>query len=401
MNTQTRLLRKTVLAAAVAIVVSGVASVGDFAGLETGMSPFVSTAYAGDGGSGNGQKGAMGGGRGGQGARGAGGQGQKGGRSVADVLADDDGDDDSDRPNWAGSDGDKDNTPGGGNAGDNNQKGGDYGDLFVILRNDDGSPVTAGDEVYILLSDGSVVLTEGGEVPPGTDATLLQAVEFGRMNIARSPASVIEHALTEALSKLDGLTIDATTIDGFTDESGRLTVDELTIDSPLENLALYEALLTAQPNDDGLLVVSATSSHDGADTTYTLLVDPSVRMDLAASAIAASSDKFGDLTMDEVVLISSFMGVDDELADLVEDYTYDPSDFYNTNVTILVEQPDGSFEKESVNLLVAVDFNTIERPYLDGDELKIDADTDGIDIFTQAADDSVQVLEYVHEYVVE
>ncbi len=92
MNTQTRLLRKTALAAAVAIVVSGVASVGDFAGLETGMSPFVSTAYAGDGGSGNGQKGAMGerpwrsGGQGGKGA-GAGGQGQRGGKSVADVLA--------------------------------------------------------------------------------------------------------------------------------------------------------------------------------------------------------------------------------------------------------------------------------------------------------------------------
>ena len=101
MNTQTKLLRKTALAAAVAIVVSGVASVGDFAGLETGMSPFVSTAYAGDNGSGGGQKGAMGEGRGGQGAKGAGGAGHRGGKSVQDVLADVDGDD-SDRPDWAG-----------------------------------------------------------------------------------------------------------------------------------------------------------------------------------------------------------------------------------------------------------------------------------------------------------
>ena len=102
MNTQTRLLRKTALAAAVTIVVSGVALVGDFAGLETGMSPFVSTAYAGDNGPGGGQKGAMGENRGGEGGRGAGGQGHKGGKSMADVLAEDDGDDDSDRPSWAG-----------------------------------------------------------------------------------------------------------------------------------------------------------------------------------------------------------------------------------------------------------------------------------------------------------
>lgn len=402
MNTQTRLLRKTALAAAVAIVVSGVGSVGGFAGLETGMSPIISTAYAGDGSSGGGHKGAMGENRGGQGGRGAGSQGHKGGRSVADVLADDDGDDDSDRPDWAQQPG-RDGKPGGGNAGDSTTKGGDYGDLFVILREDDGSPVTVGNEVYILLSDGTVVLTEGGEVPAGTDAALLQPVEFGRMNIARSPASVIEHALTEALSKLDGASIDAANIDEFTDESGRLTVDGLTIDSPVENLALYKALLLATPNDDGLLEITATSSHDGADATYTLLIDPAVRMDLAASAIAASSDKTGELGMDEVVLISSFMGVDDELADLVESYTYDRNTTYqDASVFILEEQPDGSYLKVEVDLLDAVTFNTIDRPMLDDqNNLVLDSDSDGIDVFTQAADDSVQVLEFVHEYAVE
>lgn len=402
MKTQNQLLRKTALAAAVAIVVGGVGSVGGFAGLEAGMSTIISSAYAGDGSSGGGHKGAMGENRGGQGGRGAGSQGHKGGRSLADVLADDDGDDDSDRPDWAQQPG-RDGKPGGGNAGDSTTKGADYGDLFVILRNDDGSPVTEGNEVYILLSDGTVVLTEGGEVPAGTDATLLQTVEFGRMNIARSPESVIEHALTEALSKLDDLSIDADNIDEFTDESGRLTVDGLTIDSPLENLALYKALLLATPNDDGVLELSATSSHDGADNTYTLLVDPDIRMDLAASALAASSDKTGDLTVDEVVLISSFMGVDDELASLVESYTYDRNITYqDTSVFILEDQGDGTWVKVEVDMLDVVDFSTIERLEFNADgDLIVDINSVGIDVFTQAADDSVQVLEYVHEYAVE
>lgn len=282
MKTQTLLLRKTALAAAVALVIGGFASLDYPVGTEIGMSSFISSAYAGDGSSGGGHKGAMGenrGGQGGQGAQGAGGQGNRGGRSVADVLADDDGDDDSDRPDWAGVTGGEDRPGGGGNIEPGTPKGDEYGDLFVILRNDDGSPVTEGNEVYILLSDGTVVLTEGGEVPAGTDATLLQSVEFGRMNIARSPASVIEHALTEALSKLDKLEITGDNIDDFTDESGRLTVDGLTIDSPLESLALYQALVDAdakEVNEDGMLVISATSSHDGADTTYTLLVDPAI-----------------------------------------------------------------------------------------------------------------------------
>jgi len=413
MNTQIRVLKRTALAVAITMVIGGVASLDRSIETETGMSSFISAAYAGDGGSGGGQKGAMGAGRGGQGGQGAGGQGQgqgqRGGKSVADVLADDGAEEDSDRPEWAGVPG-RDGKPGGGNAGGSTQKGGDYGDLFVVLRDNDGEPIAApGNEVYILLSDGRVVMTVDGEVPAAY-ADLAQPVEFGRMNIARAPDSVLEHSLTEALSKLDGLIITPETIATLTDASGRLlTNDNLTIDSPLENLALYEALLTA-PTVDGMLVLSATSSHDGADATYTVLVDPAVRLDLAASAIAASSDKTGALTVDEIVLISSFMGVDDELGALVSgDYTYDKdAAFAGEEATILVDpEGDGTYitvTGEVLNLMNEYSpdaFNVIQQPvvmdYPNEADVQFEEGLTGISLFTQAADDAVQVLEFVHD----
>ena len=411
MNTSRTMWKKTTVALAVAVVIGGAATFNPVVEPDLGTFSLVSSAYAhedggtSEGGSG-GHRGAMGAQQGGRGGGGTGGQGYHGGRSMSDVLSDDGDEEDSDRPEWAGVPG-RDGKPGRPAAGEDTQKGGDYGDLFVVLRNDDGSPVTVGSEHYILLADGTVVLTEGGEVPPGVSAELLQPVEFGRMNIARAPDSVMEHALTEALSKLDGLTVTAETIEALTDAAGRFTIDGLTIDSPLENLALYQALLTAETNDEGVLVLTATSSHDGADTTYTLLVDPTLRLDLAASALAASSDKTGELLIDEVVLISSFLGVEDELAALVGAYNYDREAAYDVVVNVLVEQPDGSFVPTDVNLyqtLSADDgdiygFNTVERPYLlpDG-SLAVDTNLTGIDIFTQAADDAVQAIEFVHEF---
>lgn len=410
MKTRGHTLRKTAVAAAVVMAVASTALIGDMPTYELGLSPFISAAYAREEGSGHagagGQNGAMGGQRGGQGGEHAAGQGHRGGKSVADVLSDDGSEEDSDRPEWAQTPG-RDNKPGGGNAGGSTKKGDDYGDLFVILRDEDGTPTAvpnAPGEVYILLSNGEVIATVDGEVPEGTDASLLQAVEFGRMNIARSPDRVLDHALLEALSKLatlgeDGtLVITADNLESLTDAAGRLVVDGATIDSPLENLALYEALLSAQ-TVDGMLVLSASSSKDGTDGTYTVLVDPSLRLDLAASALAASSDKTGDLTIDEVMLISSFLDVDDDLATLVTDYSYDTQSAYaGEMVTVLVETQPDVYELKTVPLLSNVEFNTIDRYYIDDDgDVESEHDGEGIDAFVQAADDAVQVIEFVHD----
>lgn len=311
----------------------------------------------------------------------------RGRRTLDDVLsaAAEDGGEDSDRPDWAGTPGNE-GKPGGGNAGDNTKKGGDYGDLWIILRDDNGVPIlNDGGFVQPLDADGNLIpLDEEGHP---IDEGLTQEVEFGRLNIARSPASVLEHALVEAVSKLDGLLITPGNIEDYTDTAGRLSVDGSTIDSPLESLALYEAIVNGTVNQDGNIVITVSTSHDGGSTDYTLTVNATVAMDLAASAFAAASDKTGDLSVDELAYISGFMDVN--LSAAVDDFTYNREDTYgDETVWILVETSPGIFQPQLVNILDVVSFNTIPA---------IDADGNGIDTFTQAADDALQVLEYVHD----
>lgn len=328
---------------------------------------------------GQGEKGVKGGsdkGKAGQGSR----QGKK---SITDILSAES-EEDSDRPAWAGTPGNE-GKPGGGNAGGSTKKGGDYGDIIVMLRNDDGTLVEDGNITYAVASDGTLIEVVNGEIPEGAD---VQAVEFGRLNIARSPTKVLDHSLVEALSKLnDGVFGETVTLD----PSGRLVIDGSTIDSPLENLALYEALLTTAAVD-GVITLTVSASQDGVDTTYTFSVPESVRLDLAASALAAASDKTGELTIDEIVGISSFIGVADELASLVTSYTYDRNATYDgVTVWILVQEGDVYVPKE-VSILDSVVFTDVED-----NSIKDNVEATGIDVFTQAADDAVQVLEFVHD----
>lgn len=343
----------------------------------------------------SGGKGAMGGQKGGGHAIGSntkGGNAARGGnKAIRDILAGEE--DDSDRPDWAG--GNKELNPhrGDGNAGGDSKKGDDYGDLWVILRDDLGNPILdENGNIQPCLDEACtkvIQLTDDGELPPEY-ADQVIAVEFGRLNIARSPASVLEHSLTEALAKLDdGVFGDTVTLD----PSGRLTVDGVAIDSPLENLALYEALLTS-PVVDGMVVLSVTTQVEGEGAvTYSFSVPQDVRLDLAAAALAAASDKTGTLNVDEVVNISKFLGVDDELASLVGAYTYDRTTTFNdVTVWVLVETSPGVYTATEVSVLESVSFNSV--PVVDGD-------TDGIDRFAQAADDAVQVLEYVHDNAID
>jgi hypothetical protein len=322
-----------------------------------------------------------------------GGQVQRGSanKSISEILAGEE--EDSDRPAWAG--GNKELNPhrGEGSAGSNTKKGTDYGDIWVILRDDLGNPILdANGNIQPCLDPActSVIqLTADGELPEEYASQVI-AVEFGRLNISRAPSKVLEHSLVEALAKLDdGVFGETVTLD----PSGRLVVDGVAIDSPLENLALYQALLTA-PVVDGNVVLSITTTVEGeGEVTYTFSVPESERLDLAASAIAAASDKTGSLNVDEIVNISKFLGVDDELAKLVGDYTYDRTDTYgDTKVWVLVETSPGIYTATEVSVIDTVTFTTVPQ---------IDADDNGIDRFAQAADDSVQVLEYVHDNVID
>lgn len=369
----------------------------------------------------------------GQGAAGQGqGRGQMGGSLESGIFRDEGAqgqrggrDQDAMGPGGQGQRGGSGGSPGGG---PDQGKGGDYGDIVVILRDDAGNPILDENgniqpclELGCTVDDPDsytqLVEAEDGkfELPEGTIA-----VEFGRLNVARSPASVTDHSLAELLSKFDGASIDSLEqLIASTDPSGRLIdADGNTVDSPLENFALYVALLeavAADPDASSYTLSVATDPHgDEAPESFSMTVSAEVVPTLAAAAFAAASDKTGDLTVDEIMGITSFVGLETALSTLVDSstYSYDRAALYDgVMVTVLQEKVidetvdgidfngDGEitsdavyYIQEDVNLYDVVTFNNVPP---------IDDDGNGIDTFTQQADDAVQVLEFVHDYAID
>jgi len=375
MKTSSLVLRKTALAAAVVLLVGGVSTMDSFTLGGTGSYAWMSSAYAAQGsGGGGGQKGAMGEGRGGQGGEAAGGQGQRGGKSTKDVLAEED--DDSDRPPFAGVPGGEGRPGGGGNPQPGDTKGDDYGDLVLLLRN----PITgepALDEegnlqVCTSLDCSTYVSMVDGEIPEGTTTF---EVDFGRASVARSPTNVIEHSLDEALAKL---TADGAVIS--TDAAGRITITvdgvTSTIDSPLENLALYIDLM------EGL-------ASEGGSATVTALGDLAT-LDTAASLLAGVADKTGDIGLDFVAYENVIAGIV-KSGDFYEftDFTY--SRTYPDAYTVWYS-PDGTVEP----VLKTMDIND----YLLAVNGVLPDEGDFAALFAAAADDALEVIELVHTQIV-
>ncbi len=349
----------------------------------------------------SGQSGNQGGSGKGAGKGGSSGQmgGQKGGLSgifrditggngsTDPITSAEDGEDDSDRPVWAGQAGGKDGAGGGQPPTSGSKKGDLFGDLWVILRDDNGVPLLT-DEGWIqpLDSEGNLIALDEEGHP--LDESLTMEVELGRLNVGRAPTSVLDKRADEVIALLN----DAT--DLKVDAAGRLvlTVDgvDKTIDSPLENLAIYVALMT-----DG----SIPGVTDLPGTAYDFLVDGALTAeDLAASVsfLAAATDKTGVFTTDEIAYIDAFLSIntvsEGNVTYSVIDYssfTYDRSDTYgDITVEVLIEQPDGSFMPTVVNVYDAVFGST-------------DASGSGdLTAYTLAADDARMVVNYIHEFEV-
>ena len=156
-----------------------------------------------------------------------------------DVTGAEEGEDDSDRPDWAGEKGGKADR---GERPETAGKRGDlFGDMYVILRDPNGVPILNADGfVQPIDADGNPIPLDEEGAP--IDPDLAIEVELGRLNVGRAPSSVLDRRAQEVITLLN----EATAIE--TDAAGRLvlTVDgEIkTIDSPLENLAIYVALMT-------------------------------------------------------------------------------------------------------------------------------------------------------------
>ena len=372
---------KTVIASATALaLVAGPAFMDGVFTADMDAPGLFPQAYAAQG-SGQGQQGPGGGGQhGGQAGGQAGGQmqgaGGQGGKSSMDKVleAEDDGDD-SDRPTWAGEPGGEGRPGGGGNPEPGVTRGDEYGDLIVLLRDPvTGEPIVNEDGEYLVCLDVACeappVPTVDGEVPEGVTPV---EVEFGRASLARSPTSVIDHALEEALSNLtaDGVVL-------ATDTAGRITytVDGVTstIDSPLENLALYIDLMTGLASDS----TSQTEAALGALAT----------LDTAAALFAGVADKTGDISLD-------YLFYQNQIADVVKSpdtyydfsgFTYD-RDFGETTYWV---------STDGVNTtLYTIDLDA----YLQTINGGLPADGEYAALFAAAADDAVEVIEFVHTQI--
>jgi len=301
-------------------------------------------------------------------------------------------DEDSDRPVWAGVKGGK--SGGGGKpAGAGSKKGDLFGDMVVLLRDTNGEPILVDGLVQVVayvydadmnlvpLKDASGKLvaipynTEGDLLPTltldGVTYTVYGSeVELGRLSVGRAPTKVLDHSLTEALSKLtaDGAVIGL-------DSTGRLTVNGVTIDSPLENLALYLDYM-----------------KDGVITGVTLPAGFN-----PASLFAAAADKTGTITVDTVVYLNSILGINNLASDTYynfDTYNYDRyTTWKDATATVLVLK-DGVYVPTPVNLYEAVFGST---NWVDPTNVVGDA---GADDFAAAANDYLQVIEFVHDNAV-
>jgi hypothetical protein len=363
-------------------------AVNSVTGLDLGV---ISAAQAAEsGGSGGAMKGSGGAKKGGATK---GGQGTGGASSNKIFRIPAEAEEDSDRPVWAGVKGGK--SGGGGKpAGAGSKKGDLFGDMVVLLRDANGVPILTADGLvqviaYVYDASGNLVPLKDASgnlvvIPYNAEGDLLPTVtvgdvtydvygaevELGRLSVGRAPTKVLQHSLDEALAKLT-----ATGAVIALDSTGRLTVNGVTIDSPLENLALYDAYMT------GTLPTAVM------DALKAVKLDPS-------ALLAAAADKTGAITVDTVVYMNSILGVN--TGTTYYDFSKVNYDRYTTwkdaTANVLVyDAVNNVYVPTVVNLYDAV-FNSTN--WVDPTAVG------GADDFAAAADDYLSVIQFVHDNAV-
>jgi len=331
-------------------------------------------------------------------------------------------DPDSDRPTWAGGNTEFNEHNKKDEGGTTGGSAGEYGDLYVLKRDVNGVPEMldipvydeegepTGETLWVVQPVGEdgepLELDAEGEL---TEASLLlaQPVEFGRLNIVRSPQSVLDQALGEALKVINlgeafsldfcgRLTIWNRDLVEGSETNGELIITK-TIDSPRENMAIYQEIM-----------------NNGFSNKLTALggtgIDPYT---LAASCFAAGSDKTGTVNIDEVVYVNGFMDcLGCEPIENEHEYDFDNnnkwyfnfgdcdchSQFqYNRDVyksrmlSIITLSPDGTWKEEVVSVFKAMEDRGLFTYRWGQETFKTH-----VDGFAAAVDDAVQVLEFVH-----
>lgn len=294
-------------------------------------------------------------------------------------------DEDSDRPDYAGQRGGP--TEHGGRPSDSGSGGDLFGDMYVILRDANGVPIlNAAGFVQPIDANGNLIPLDAEGAP--IDPSLAIEVELGRLNVGRSPSSVLDNRAEEVVAMLNGA--DSVSLDA----AGRLVVTTdgvaKTIDSPLENLAIYVALMT-QGTIPGVTDLPGTEFDHLVDGVLT-----SADLVSAVSFLAGATDKASPLTADDVAYINAVLGINTtRVGDVTysdvdySSFSYDRSDAYaDVTALVLVQQPNGSWVPTTVNVY---------------DVVFGGADYSGsgtFSAFTQAAEDARAIVNYIHEYAI-
>ncbi len=301
--------------------------------------------------------------------------------------------------------------------------GGDYVDSYGRIKY----------PTYLIPLDPECKIPEAFEETWGE---LVMEADLGRFNLARSPQDGLDAGYEEALTAINqALSIGL-------DPAGRLrlelpVVDEFgvtgdsymkTVDSPRENLALYQKVMM-----DGCL--ADTADVVLSEETLAALVtgglahlvcddNPPDDSDFqrAASFLAGAGDKTGRVTLDQLVYLNDRLELNEiiwaankkEITDIIyydfQSFSYDRCEEYAETTADLLQpstQPvagypsafnvefdvtifDKRFDHSwPVSCLVNGDSYT---PYAD-----VDMDTPIIN-FVRAADDALTIIDYIHSY---
>ncbi len=357
------------------------------------------------------------------------------------------------RPDWAGNGNDK------GSSGSGTDKGDLYGDLLIIVRNNNGEPILyhwewdntdPNNPIYIPIKGGNCeqpIANEEGTKDDGTpldplpdefsdnglkliplnddcdiiDTTLdgyadypfanyAEEIDMGRLSVARSPVDVINSSYTEAMTTINS----AKRL--IKDPAGRIVAildddTEQTIDSPLENLALYNALMTYGHLPTLTLTNEQLGEGELVDMTYLKGVGTSKEsldtndLNTAAALLAGAGDKYGKITLDLVITVNTILGLNDpDYFNFVGyNYSYNRNTMFTSAQTQLL-LPELGTTSGSISSLVCRTVGILSAtPAVFMDNQDHEVQKDDVDVyyargFTQAADDALQVIYYIHNW---
>jgi hypothetical protein len=319
----------------------------------------------------------------------------------------------------------------------------DYGDLYVLYRYPSGIPVLTADSCVQPLAaepfDGCIQkpgTTDPADcliipVDPATCAVPLdyaiytQEADFGRINEARSPDAVFDTQLEEVMVNIATagcLTLDPAgrPVYSSLDTDGEVPVVlTSTVDSPLQNLAIYRQLMLEGSLPGGVVLPG--------------MEEPNGWMSTAAHALGAASDKAGKVTIDVWAYLNDILGLTDMTGPaalerecimvkeevmgkivmvekcflLVGDFAYTRSADYTSLPRppyIPAELPqEGYFEylkQTGVNIFQIVDGPILNAVFADGAGGYVEYSESGAEAFAQMADDARAVIDFMHIWAV-